>query len=148
MKKGFNVIQINGIRGLIVGAMVVCCLIAGFVAFPGWVIMHLWNFSFLHVNAQYLTSVPDIALLQGILLWGIVVAAYFTFRKNRLIVCMRAPQGLSEEEIKSVFADLKDQAKDEMILKAMMKANELELKADASNKVSETTENQKEQEVK
>lgn len=123
MKKNLNVIQIKGIRGLIIAGLVVCCLAAGFIAFPGWVGMHIWNF----VAAQ-VESIPAIGLFQGILLWGIIIAAYFTFRKEKVVVCMKTPQGLSEEELKAVFADVKKQAQEDPILQAMLKAREAELK--------------------
>lgn len=123
MKKNFNVIQINGVRGLIMAGFIVTCLAAGFGAFPGWVCMHLWNF-----GASYTDALPSIGLIQGLLLWGIMVAAYFTFRKQKLVVCMKAPKGLSDEELKAVFADLKKQAQDDTILQAMIKAREAELK--------------------
>ena len=123
MKKNLNVIQIKGIRGLIIAGLVVCCLAAGFIAFPGWVGMHIWNF----ISAQ-VESMPAIGLFQGILLWGIIIAAYFTFRKEKVVVCMKTPQGLSEEELKSVFADVKKQAQEDPILQAMLKAREAELK--------------------
>lgn len=123
MKKNLNVIQIKGIRGLIIAGLVVCCLAAGFIAFPGWVGMHIWNF----ISAQ-VESMPAIGLFQGILLWGIIIAAYFTFRKEKVVVCMKTPQGLSEEELKAVFADVKKQAQEDPILQAMLKAREAELK--------------------
>ena len=123
MKKNFNVIQVKGIRGLIILAMVGCCLFAGFIVFPGWVAMNLWN-----VISRYIIQIPLIGLLQGILLWGIIIASYFTFRKERLVVCMKAPQGLSDEELKAVFADIKKQAQDDKIIQTMLKAREAELK--------------------
>ena len=123
MKKNFNVIQVKGIRGLIILAMVGCCLFAGFIVFPGWVAMNLWN-----VISRYIIQIPLIGLLQGILLWGIIIASYFTFRKERLVVCMKAPQGLSDEELKAVFADIKKQTQDDKIIQTMLKAREAELK--------------------
>ena len=44
MKKNFNVIQINGIKGLIMAGGIVACLFAGFVMFPGMVMKTVWNF--------------------------------------------------------------------------------------------------------
>lgn len=123
MKKNLNVIQINGIRGLIMAGFVVICLAAGFIGFPGWVCMHVWN-----IAASHTMQMPTIGFLQGLLLWGIMVAAYFTFRKEKLVVCMKSPQGLSEEELKAVFADIKKQAQDDKILQTMLKAREAELK--------------------
>lgn len=122
MKKNLNIIKINGIRGLLFAGMVVSCLAAGFIAFPGFVAMHVWNF------AAVSLEIPQIGLLQGVLLWGIIVASYFTFRKNKLVVCIKTPQGLSEEELKEVFADMKKQSQEDPILKAMLKAREAELK--------------------
>lgn len=123
MKKNLNVIQIKGFRGLIIVALIGCCLAAGFIAFPGIVAMYIWNFI-----AQFSTNIPNIGIIQGVLLWGILVASYFTFRKEKIIVCMKTPQGLNEEELKAVFADVKKQAQDDTILQAMIRARENELK--------------------
>ena len=122
MKKNLNIIQINGVKGLIMAGFIVTCLVAGFAAFPGWICMHIWNF------AAYSLEIPSIGLIQGLLLWGILVAAYFTFRKEKLVVCMKSPQGLSDEELKSVFADIKKQAQEDKIIQAMIKAREAESK--------------------
>lgn len=123
MKKNLNIIQIKGIKGLIFIGIVACCLAAGFIVFPGWAAMHVWNFI-----ASYVDQIPMIGCFQGVLLWGIIVASYFTFRKEKLVVCMKAQQGLNEEELKAVFANIKKQAQDDKILQAMLKARETELK--------------------
>ena len=126
MKKNLNVIQIRGIKGLFVAGMVVICLAAGFIVFPGWVWMNLWNFA-----VSYISDLPSIGLVQGVLLWGIILAAYFTFRKEKVVVCLRSPKGLSEDELKTVFADIKKQAQEDPVLQAMMRAREAELKLDS-----------------
>ena len=123
MKKNLNVIQIKGIKGLIMLVMVGCCLVAGFIVFPGWVAMNIWN-----VLASLVNNAPSIGIIQGVLLWGIIVASYFTFRKERVVVCMKTPQGLNEEELKAVFADIKKQTQDDKIIQAMLKARETDLK--------------------
>ena len=112
----------NGLRGLFMAAFVVTCLAAGFIAFPGYVAMHIWNYAAVYFE------LPRIALLQGILLWGILVVSYFTFRKNKLVICVKTPQGLTEEELKEVFADMKRQSQVDPVLQAMLKAREAELK--------------------
>ena len=138
MKKNINVIQIKGIRGLILAGFVVCCLIAGFVAFPGWLGMQIWNYT-----SSYFNNLPAIGLFQGILLWGIIIASYFTFRKERVVLCMMAPQGLSDEELKAVFADMQKQAMEDPILQAMMKAREAELKLKATQQEQKVNEEEK-----
>ena len=123
MKKNLNVIQIKGVKGLIMAGFVVSCLVAGFGVFPGWVCMHLWNFL-----TQCFNILPTIGLVQGVLLWGIIAILYFLLRKEKVVVCMKSPQGLSEEELKAVFSDMKKQSLEDPILQAMMKAREAELK--------------------
>lgn len=123
MKKNFNIIQIKGVRGIILAIFVVTCLFAGFVVFPGWLCMIIWN-----AVASYIANFPLLGLFQGVLLWGIVAASYFIFRKERVVVCMRGQEGLSEEELKAVFANIKRQSQEDPILQAMMRAREAELK--------------------
>ena len=123
MKKNLNIIQIKGIKGLIFAGFVVICLAAGFIAFPGWVCMQLWN-----IIASYTTTMPAIGIFQGLLLWGILVISYMVLRKERVVVCMKTPQGLSEEELKMILADMKKQAQEDPMYQALMKAREAELK--------------------
>ena len=135
MKKNLNVIQIKGVKGLIMLVMVGCCLVAGFIVFPGWVAMNIWN-----VLASLVNNAPSIGIIQGVLLWGIIVASYFTFRKERVVVCMKTPQGLNEEELKAVFADIKKQTQDDKIIQAMLKARETELKINEKEEDNKKTE--------
>ena len=135
MKKNLNVIQIKGVKGLIMLVMVGCCLVAGFIVFPGWVAMNIWN-----VLASLVNNAPPIGIIQGVLLWGIIVASYFTFRKERVVVCMKTPQGLNEEELKAVFADIKKQTQDDKIIQAMLKARETELKLNEKEEDNKKTE--------
>jgi len=136
MKKKLNIIQIKGVRGLIMAAGVVSCLAAGFIVFPGWVEMNIWNFV-----ANYI-QIPNIGLVQGILLWGITYLAYILLRKEKLIVCLKSPQGLSEDELKAVFEDVKKQSKEDPILQAMLKAREAELKYKAQEELKNNDQEQ------
>ena len=128
MKKNLNIIQIKGIKGLIFAGFVVTCLAAGFIAFPGWVCMQLWN-----IIASYTTTMPAIGIFQGLLLWGILVVSYMVLRRERVVVCVKTPQGLSEEELKMVLADMKKQAQEDPMYQALMKAREAELKYKLAN---------------
>ena len=123
MKKKLNVIQINGIKGLLYVGFIVTCLAAGFVAFPSLVLYKLWN-----IAAAHFYQVPSIGILQGFLLWGILAVSYFTFRKERLVVCMKSADGLSEEELRSVLAKIKESAPFDSVATSMLKAHQAELK--------------------
>ena len=57
-----------------------------------------------------------------------MIASYFTFKKNRIVVCVKTPKGLNEDELKAVFADLKKNNTEDKIVQAMLKAREAELK--------------------
>ena len=61
-------------------------------------------------------------------LWAILIISYFLFRKEKVVVCFKSPEGLSEEELKSVFADMKKQVHEDPVIQAMLKAREAELK--------------------
>ena len=123
MKKSFNVIQIKGFRGILYIAFIGICLAAGFGWFPGWICMSIWNYI-----SSYTTAMPVINIFQGILLWGIIAVSYFVFRKEKLVVCMKASDELSEEELKAVFANIKQQMQNDIFVKNMFKAHEAELR--------------------
>lgn len=122
MKHNLNVIHINGLRGILLTAGIACCLFAGFVVFPGWLAMLGWNKA-----ASYFAQIPSIGIIQGVILWCIVVFSYMIFKKDRIIVCVKSPNGLTEEELKAVFADIKENAKEDAILKSMLQARKAEL---------------------
>ena len=125
---------------MLLAGFVLSCLSAGFIVFPGWVGMHLWNYLATSFNV-----LPMIGLIQGILLWGILAVSYFIFRKEKVVVCMKTPQGLTDEELKAVFADMKKQSLEEPILQAMLKAREAELKYKALQEPKSVEENEQQQ---
>ena len=94
--------------------------------------MCIWN-----SLVKYATQIPNINIIQGTLLWGIIIVSYFIFRKEKLVVCVKSPQGLSEEELKAVFADIKKQANEDKIIQTMLKARETELKIKEEKENSE-----------
>ena len=51
MNKHFRIIDVNGFRGLILFLFIAVCLVCGFIGFPGYLSMALWN-----------TLAPSIAL--------------------------------------------------------------------------------------
>ena len=93
-----KIFQINGFRGLVMTAFIVCCLFAGFVVFPGVVAMYLWN-KYL-VN---LLSFPTLSLFQGVLLWGITAVSYFIISNGKLPVSFETPDSLSDAELNMIM---------------------------------------------
>lgn len=124
-----KIFQINGFRGLIMTAFIVCCLFAGFVIFPGVVAMHLWN-KYL-VN---LLSFPTLNLFQGVLLWGITAVSYFIISNGRLPVSFETPDSLSDAELNMIM-------KKARISSDMRKINAMMKKADTFEKSLKPSDN-------
>lgn len=117
-----NIIQINGFKGILFVIGAVLCLIAGFVVFPGLVLKMGWN---------YLSGttgiLPAIGIIQGTLLWGIVVVAYFAFKKKKgFFVEFKSAHQLSREEMDVVMDKIRAEKQAEIITRSIMRAKELE----------------------
>lgn len=117
MKRNFNVIQINGFRGLLMAGGIVACLIAGFIVFPAFVMKSIWN-----VISAYSGAVPCISMLQGVLLWGITVVACLTFKKKGMFVEFKSTNDLSQAEMEEVMQRIRIQRQMDIMTKAMMNA--------------------------
>ena len=75
MKNKCTVIQIDGLRGLLILGFVIMCAIAGFIIFPAWCCQHAWNFI-----ADYVIGMPLMELKHGAILWLIIaLVSYVTF---------------------------------------------------------------------
>ena len=121
MKKNFNVIQINGIKGLIMAGGIVACLFAGFVMFPGMVMKTVWN-----IISSSIGIIPQIATLQGVLLWGIVVVSYFAFRRKGFMVEFKSADDLSRDELDEVMQRIRMERQSDILTKALMNAKKME----------------------
>lgn len=105
MNKKFNVIKITGFKGLFVAAFVVGCLIAGFITFPGWVFMNLWNFT-----ADFFTQMPKMNMLHGAMLWCIVALSVYAINKGNFSISLggAAPIPGNEEKIKEIIKQINE----------------------------------------
>ncbi len=97
-----KIIQIDGIKGLISAVFIGACLFAGFVIFPGYAAMYLWN---KYLAAGYMF--PALNLFQGALLWSIVVISYCILSKSGLAVSFRETPELSQEELDKILKNAK-----------------------------------------
>ena len=124
-----KIFQINGFRGLVMTAFIVCCLFAGFVVFPGVVAMYLWN-KYL-VN---LLSFPTLSLFQGVLLWGITAVSYFIISNGKLPVSFETPDSLSDAELNMIM-------KQARISSDLRKINSIMKRGDTFNKATLKSDN-------
>lgn len=91
MNKHFRIIDVNGFRGLALFLFIVVCLASGFIAFPGYLAMILWN--------AFAPSIalPEINLLQGILLWAIVAFSIYMFSNHKVVIVMQSRKKLYKD---------------------------------------------------
>ena len=116
-----KIVQIDGFKGLISAVFIGACLFAGFVISPGYVAMTLWN--------KYLVSAymfPQLNLIQGILLWAIVVITYCILTKGGFAVSFKNTPELSDEELDSIIRSAKVSTQMRMLNKAISKSDKFD----------------------
>jgi len=74
MNKKGRIIEIRGFKGLFIAIFAGCCIITGFTVFPGYIAMNAWNFI-----AKYITDMPSMQLLHGVMLWIIMFLLWYAF---------------------------------------------------------------------
>ena len=79
MKKGFKVIQLNGISGIILALLAVCAILGSIIILPVYGIKFLWN---TYISEGLL--VQTIRLSQASLLWGAVLAVIYGYLKSKI----------------------------------------------------------------
>ncbi len=105
MKRNMRVIQISGISGILTAVFFISCLAAGFVVFPAFAAMKLWNFA-----ASYF-EFPAINIYQGLMLWAAVALSVMIINnKKKYLTSFNCKTQLSEEEICNILARVRKQA--------------------------------------
>ncbi len=102
MKKNMKVIQINGFRGLVLALFIASCLFAGFIIYPAFMCMFLWN-----ALADKISSVAHITFWAGLLLWAIILLSWIIFGKRKLLVSFKTPTELTDDELDDVISKIK-----------------------------------------
>lgn len=139
MKKGPKVIQICGLKGIVMTAFIGICLFAGFVIFPAKVAAHLWNY----VGSTYVT-LPQINTLQGGLLWAMIALAFYLINNKSFAVSFGQPMELSDEEMRVLMDRIRMQKQAQKLNAMILKSNDIKiLKKDIDiDKTSEGSETQ------
>ena len=102
MKKKVKVVEINGLRGIIVVIYAIICAIAGFILFPSWVLMQMWNFLGTHIY-----SLPQMTLIHGFMLYAILVLFYFATNSHKTCLGISSVN-LTKSHITSIMNDMED----------------------------------------
>lgn len=102
MKRNLRIIQIKGFRGILLALFIISCLIAGFIAFPAFLAMNIWNYLAAETGSFHLIN-----FYQGVLLWAIIVFSIFILKKRKFIVSFSSKQELTEDEVKNIVSRIK-----------------------------------------
>ncbi len=139
MKRNTRIIQISGIRGLLIVIFTATCLAAGFIGFPAIVAMKAWNFA-----AQYV-SIPLICEWQGLLLWAIVaISGFIVNDRKKFLVAFKTPDRLSEKEMKTLLERMKIQSQTQQAINSMILKSGDVKPVEKVNKSEEKSEKEKE----
>lgn len=134
MKRNAKIIQINGLRGLVMAMFILTCLVAGFVIFPGFVAMNVWN--------TFATFIPKLNIYQGVLLWSIIAFILFVLNKQTFSVTFASPKELNDEEMSMLMERIKMDSQAKMFNKMMLE----NLEKLEKEEVTETVENKETEE--
>lgn len=87
MKNKCTVIQIDGLRGMLILGFIIMCAVAGFIIFPAWLCQHGWNFI-----ATFVSGMPVMELKHGALLWVIIALISYVTLFGKLKVSFVSPK--------------------------------------------------------
>ena len=116
MKKNAKIIEIKGLRGIVMVLFVAVCLCAGFVVFPAKVAVYLWN----RLAFNYF-ALPLISLWQGMLLWAAVALSVYIFNSRNRMLSFKTTAQLSDAEMKMLMDRIKIQAEARRLNSLLMK---------------------------
>jgi len=122
MRKGPKVIQICGMRGILMAIFIVTCLFAGFVIFPSKMAAYLWNY----IGSTYI-ALPQINALQGGLLWAMTALAFYLLNSKSFAISFGQPTELSEEEMRILMDRIRMQKQAQKLNAMIMKSSEIKI---------------------
>lgn len=108
MNKNFKIIQINGFSGILILGFILSGLFCGFIVFPIWAVMQLWNYFI----GQMIEG-PIINYYQSTLLWlAIILLIYIYFRKN-VSIQIQKEEKANTDNIKEILPNINKDEKPE-----------------------------------
>ncbi len=102
MNRRFNVIQLSGLKGIFFILFIIGCAAAGFLIFPGWVCMHIWNYAM-----SFFVDMPAMTMLHGIILWCIIALITFQLNKKDFGISFKKVETPEERLRKIIEAKIK-----------------------------------------
>lgn len=107
MKNRYTVIQINGLRGLLLILFLAGCAVSGFIFFPAWCCMKIWN-----ALTGYVSGMPLMEIKHGIMLWLIIALSSYASLSNKLKFGMVSKSEFVDNALNPLKNDVKPEAAD------------------------------------
>jgi len=103
MNKNFKIVQISGLSGALLVAVVFAGIFCGFMLFPIWLVMMGWN-------AIITTSfhAPAINYLQAFLLWSALVIVFYILLKNSVSIKIQKEDSFEQRDIKDIINEIRE----------------------------------------
>lgn len=122
MQKGPKIIQISGVRGILLTIFITTCLTAGFVVFPAKVAQCIWNY----VATTYI-AIPQINLIQGTLLWAMTALSIYLLNNRKFAISFQRPMELSDDEMKVLMDRIRMQKQAQKLNAMILKSNDIKI---------------------
>lgn len=112
-----KVLKINGIRGVIFVIFCLCCLVTGFIFFPSWACMHIWN-----AIANHFYQMPKMEMIHGVLLWAIIALSLYVIHTNKSFISFQKINTKDDKFMKNLMQKLKDEKQQTAIKENLTKS--------------------------
>ena len=103
MKRNIKVVEINGLRGLFIIVFAIICAGAGFILFPAWLLMSVWNWF-----ATYIYQLPHMHILHGFMLYLALVLFYIATGSHKNCVNISSAN-LNKSHIAAMMKDIDEE---------------------------------------
>jgi hypothetical protein len=136
MKQRARIIQITGIRGILLVIFIASCLAAGFVGFPALVAVYGWNY----LASQF--AIPSINFLQGMLLWALIAGSIYLLNdKNKYLtsIKVKSPYQMTDDEFKKIIDSARLQSGARIIRSTQLTEEELKKMLTSGQNISNST---------
>ena len=101
MKK-IKVVEISGLKGIFLTVYAIICAAAGFIFFPAWVFMSLWN-----LFGSYVYALPKMNLIHGFMLYAVAILLYLALNSSKSNYGISAGE-ITNSHITAIMKDFDD----------------------------------------
>lgn len=104
MNKNFKIIQVHGLSGFLIFGFIAAGIFCGFIMFPIWLIMNLWNI-FISNNFH----LPVINYFQSLLLWMAVILSLYLILRNSISIKIQKEEDFDYSELKNIVGEFQEE---------------------------------------